>query len=66
MKEKHELKPCQFCGGECLLSNAVGGMWRVYCEKDMTCLYSSGTFKTEAEAISAHNIIASSVAAARK
>lgn len=64
--EEEKLEPCPFCGGECLTSNAVGGMWRVYCEKDMTCLYSSGTFLTEAEAIAAHNRVARAVRAAKE
>lgn len=63
---KSKPKPCPFCGGECLTSNAVGGMWRVYCEKDMTCFYSSGTFVTEAEAIAAHNRVCRAVETAAK
>ena len=31
---EYKPKPCPFCGGECLTSNAVGGMWRVYCEME--------------------------------
>ena len=59
-------EPCPFCGGECLTLNAVGRMWRVCCERDITCLYSSGTFATKAEAIAAHNRVCRAVETAAK
>ena len=64
--EEEKLEPCPFCGGRCLLSNAARGMWRVFCERDITCHYSSGTFATKAEAISAHNRVCRAVEAVKK
>ena len=70
--EEEKIENCPYCGGSCLVSNgAVGtysvfGKYRVFCEKNLSCMYSSGAYTTEHEAIDAHNRVARAVMDAGK
>lgn len=61
-----KIDDCPYCGSHCLTRRVSGGTWRVVCKKDISCMYSSGLYKTEHDAIFAHNRVARSVMAADK
>lgn len=59
--EEEKIENCPYCGGSCLVSNGAVGKYRVFCEKNLSCMYSSGAYTTEHEAIAAHNRMARAV-----
>lgn len=63
--EEEKIEDCPYCGGKCYAEDD-DGRHRVFCHKDMSCRYSSGTYTTEHEAIAAHNHFAHSVMEAGK
>lgn len=64
--EEEKIEDCPYCGGSCLVSNGAVGKYRVFCEKNLSCMYSSGAYVTEHEAIAAHNRVARAVMEAGK
>lgn len=52
--KEEKIENCPYCGNECRAEDD-DGEHRVFCCADLSCRYSSGTYTTEHEAISAHN-----------
>lgn len=65
--EEEEPLPCPFCGFRCFAAKSIcGKTWRVFCEQNISCAYSSGAYATKDDAIAAHNRVARAVVAAEK
>ena len=59
MPSSPKIKPCPFCGGECVVID-----WELTCTVDCVageCVYAAGHTSGESEAIAAHNKVAGAV-----
>ena len=60
MPSSPKIKPCPFCGGECVVID-----WELTCTVDCVageCVYAAGHASSESEAIAAHNRVAGAAA----
>jgi hypothetical protein len=57
-----EIRPCPFCGGECLTDVGKYSSW-VFCD---VCSYECRDFEHEPDAIAAHNRVAGAVELVRE